>query len=145
MKNLLLEELERYRTLSNYNTKLTLTENTKVNSKNFIINEQYRGAVADTKAALEALKGTGKAGFKDLSAAMTTLKINSKTVKQVEKLLEKSTQEFENALKTAAKKDLLAAGNDFRNITNAGAKTGPLVKELSKIEVLREIGTDNNC
>jgi len=137
MKNLLLEELERYQTLSNYNTKLTLTENTKVNSKNFIINEQGYGA-REIASAFKALKGAAKIGFKDLAAARSTLKI-SKTITEIEKILAKDSKVFESDLKLAAKNDLLAVGNDFSIITKSGAKTGPLVKELSKIEVLREI------
>ena len=115
MKNLLSEELERYRTLSNYNTKFTLTENTEIISENIILNEQPGAAL---KTAEEALATLGK-DFKRFTAMESG---------QLTKLLQIDDAAFAAKLKTAMNVDIKA--NQSAMVT---------ARELSKIQVIREI------
>ena len=122
MKNLLSEELERYRTLTNYNTKLTLTENTGIISENIIVNEQLAGV--SLKSAQKAFKTIGK----DL-AAFTKIQ-----GKQLETLLAMSDDTFAKELTSAMNKDLKNTkanqANGFKMLAS---------KELSKIQAIRDI------
>ena len=115
MKNLLSEELERYQTLSNYNTKFTLTENTEIISENIILNEQPGAAL---KTAEEALATLGK-DFKRFTAMESG---------QLTKLLQIDDAAFAAKLKTAMNADIKA--NQSAMVT---------ARELSKIQVIREI------
>jgi len=115
MKNLLSEELKRYRILFNYNTKLTLTENTEIISKNSILNEQ---AGTSIKAAEKALKGLG-----------TTIgKFTKMEVSALTRILAMDEKAFAAELQKAMKVDI-----------KAGQKVMVTANELSKIQVIREI------
>jgi hypothetical protein len=121
MKNLLSEELERYQTLSNYNTKFTLTENTEIISENIIVNEQLGVSL---KSAQKAFKTIGK----DL-ASFTKIQ-----GKQLETLLTMSDDTFAKELTSAMNKDLKNTkanqANGFKMLAS---------KELSKIQAIRDI------
>ena len=121
MKNLLSEELERYRTLTNYNTKLTLTENTGIISENIIVNEQLGVSL---KSAQKAFKTIGKN-----LAAFTKIQ-----GKQLETLLAMSDDTFAKELTSAMNKDLKNTkanqANGFKMLAS---------KELSKIQAIRDI------
>ena len=137
MKNLLSEELERYRTLTNYNTKLTLTENT-------ILSEQP----AATLKALEDAFRYGKPVSLDAKVAAKQLqraqermkdlmsKLNFKSSqREIEAFLIQGEKDFNNSYKNAIK-------TDITNGHTMVGQTGPAAKELSKIEVLRKIAND---
>ena len=115
MKNLLSEELKRYRILSNYNTKLTLTENTEIISKNSILNEQPGTTI---KAAQKVLKGLGTkiSQFTKMEASELT------------RILAMDEKAFAAELKKAMKVDI-----------KGGQKVMVTANELSKIQVIREI------
>ena len=115
MKNLLSEELKRYRILSNYNTKLTLTENTEIISKNSILNEQPGTTI---KAAEEALLllGTKIGKFTKMESGELT------------RILAMDETAFAAELKKAMKVDI-----------KSGQKVMVTANELSKIQVIREI------
>ena len=115
MKNLLSEELERYRTLSNYNTKFTLTENTEIISENIILNEQPGAAFRTAEDALATLGVTFKR-FTSMEAGLLT------------KLLQIDDAAFAAKLKTAMKTDI-----------KAGQSAMVTARELSKIQVIRDI------
>jgi hypothetical protein len=114
MKNLLSNELDRYKILSNYNTKLTLTENTEIISKNSILNEQPTTLRA-SKAALRTL-------------GLTLAKFTKMEVSVLEKILLMDESTFAKELTKEMKKDI-----------KAGHTTMVSAKELSKIQVIREI------
>ena len=115
MKNLLSEELERYRTLSNYNTKFTLTENTEIFSENIILNEQPGVSLSAAKTA-----------FKNLGMKLT--KFTKMEASQLTKVLAMDERTFAKELTKAMNKDI-----------KAGQTTMVAAKELSKIQVIREI------
>ena len=115
MKNLLSEELERYQTLSNYNTKFTLTENNEIISENIILNEQ-------PGVTLKAAEGA----FKNLG--MTLAKFTKMEVSQLTKILSMDEKAFAAELSKVMRKDI-----------KAGQTTMVAAKELSKIQVIREI------
>ena len=115
MKNLLSEELERYQTLSNYNTKFTLTENTEIISENIILNEQPGVAL---KAAEDA--------FTNLSMSMA--RFTKMETSALTKVLAMDETTFAKKLASAMTKDI-----------KAGQTTMVAAKELSKIQVIREI------
>ena len=115
MKNLLSEELERYQTLSNHNTKFTLTENTEIISENIILNEQ-------PGVTLKAAEGA----FKNLG--MTLAKFTKMEVSQLTKILSMDEKAFAAELSKVMRKDI-----------KAGQTTMVAAKELSKIQVIREI------
>ena len=115
MKNLLSEELERYQTLSNYNTKFTLTENTEIISENIILNEQ-------PGVTLKAAEGA----FKNLG--MTLAKFTKMEASQLTRVLAMDERAFAAELTKVMSKDI-----------KAGQTTMVAAKELSKIQVIREI------
>jgi hypothetical protein len=122
MKNVLLEEIEKYKRLSNYNPKMTLTENIKV------ISEAPFGVGAATTAK-EVTSVLGK----DIRAVMAEFKLGMTEARLVE-LLGKDAKSFEKEWVGALQKDL-----------NGGypkGSLGPLAKELSKVELLRRITAD---
>jgi len=121
MKNLLSEELERYQTLSNYNTKFTLTENTEIISENIIVNEQLGVSL---KSAQKAFKTIGK----DIGAFT---KISGK---QLDTLLNMSDDTFAKELTSAMNKDLKNTKANQANGFRMAAS-----KELSKIQAIRDI------
>ena len=115
MKNLLSEELERYQTLSNYNTKFTLTENTEIISENIILNEQPGVSLSAAKTA-----------FKNLG--MTLAKFTKMEASQLTRVLSMDERAFAAELTKVMSKDI-----------KAGQTTMVAAKELSKIQVIREI------
>ena len=118
MKNLLIEELEKFRKLANYDTKLTLTENETKILDEFRVN----GATRD---AVRAAVGTK---FDDF---VRTMKITSRSADDVAVLVAKSADEFDNLFIKAMQKDLK---DGFPKGT-----LGPAAKEMSKIDVLRQL------
>lgn len=119
MKNQILEEVKRYRELFNYNTKLTLSENLE------IINELKIGAT--TVKELETISG------KNLLTFMSDLRIGTTTAEEIGKLLAMDANNFERAFNKSLSKDF---ANGTKN------QLGPLSKELSKIEILRNIAAE---
>jgi len=118
MKNLLSEELKRYRILSNYNTKLTLTENTEIVSKNSILNEGPLPGVT-----LKAVK----ARLRKLSQSLDSFNLTMKAT-EIEKYLLMDEKAFERELTKQMKYDI-----------KMGNTTMVSANELSKIQVLKEI------
>lgn len=121
MKNLLSEEIERYRRLSNYNPKFTLTENVG------IILEKGPNFNATVKS-LESVFG------KELSLVMKDLKIAGMETGRVTQLLEMNAKLFEREWAKAVRGDLKAG---FPK-----GEVGPLTKELSKIDFLKRVTTE---
>ena len=121
MKNLLSEELERYRTLTNYNTKFTLTENTGIISENIIVNEQLGVSLQSARKAFKTI-GKNLAAFTKIRG------------KQLETLLAMSDDTFAKELTSAMNKDLKNTkanqANGFKMLAS---------KELSKIQAIRDI------
>jgi hypothetical protein len=120
MKNLLSEEIERYRRLSNYNPKLTLTENVE------LISEQR--TLATTVREIESILG------KDIHAIMNEFKMGTMDAATITKLLQKDAKSFEKEI-------LKAFGEDIKAGYPKGT-LGPLGKELSKVELLRRISNE---
>ena len=120
MKNVLLEEIEKYKRLSNYNPKMTLTENIKV------ISEARVGAATTAKEVTSVLG-------KDIRAVMAEFKLGMTEARLVE-LLGKDVKSFEKEWVKALQKD-------FKSGYPKGS-LGPLAKELSKVELLRRITAD---
>ncbi len=121
MKNLLSEEIERYKRLSNYNTKLTLTENI--------------GVILEAGPNLSTLVRDVKSAFgKELSLVMKDLKIVGMDAGRVTKLLEMDAKSFEKEWAKAVRADLK---NGFPK-----GEVGPLTKELSKIDFLKRVTTE---
>ncbi len=118
MKNLLIEELEKFREHTNYDTKLTLTENKDKILNEFRVNNATRDAVATA---------VGK-NFDDF---VRTMKITSRSADDVAVLVAKSADEFDKLFIKAVQKDL---SNGFPKGT-----LGPVAKEMSKIDVLRQL------
>jgi hypothetical protein len=114
MKNLLSNELDRYKILSNYNTKLTLTENTEIISKNSILNEQP----TTLRAVRARLRSLG-----ERLSTFTTMEVGA-----LEKILLMDESTFNKELKKAMKNDI-----------KAGHTTMVSANELSKIQVLKDI------
>ena len=121
MKNLLSEELERYRTLSNYNAKFTLTENTGIISENIIVNEQLGVSLQSARKSFKTI-GKNLAAFTKIQG------------KQLETLLAMSDDTFAKELTSAMNKDLKNTkanqANGFKMLAS---------KELSKIQAIRDI------
>ena len=117
MKNLLSEELERYRTLSNYNAKFTLTENTGIISENIILNERAGIEKAVAEAAFSALG-------KDLAAMIKTSRLpKGQTLESLLLMSDESLKkEFAKAMNTDLKGGVMQTS-----------------KEISKIMAVREI------
>ena len=122
MKYNLKEELERYVRLSNYNPKLTLTENVNLVSEAGILNP-----ATSVREVESALGKTMQQLAKELNIGMDAATIT--------KLLEKDAASFEKEWAKALQKDL-----------NSGVvvkgELGPLAKQLSKIELLRRLTTE---
>ena len=121
MKNLLSEEIERYKRLSNYNPKFTLTENVG------IILEAGPN-IGTTVKSLESVFG------KELSLVMKDLKIAGMDAGRVTKLLEMDAKSFEREWAKAVRGDL--------NKGFPKGEVGPLAKELSKIDFLKRVTTE---
>jgi len=120
MKNILLEEIEKYKRLSNYNPKMTLTENIE------IISEQR--TLGTTVREVESALG------KNIQAIMKDFKIAGMDAATITKLLEKDARSFEKEWAKALQGDLKAG---FPK-----GELGPLGKELSKIELFRRISNE---
>jgi hypothetical protein len=120
MKNILLEEIERYKRLSFYNPKLTLTENTSE------ISEQGFNP-ATTAREVEAAAG------KDLQSLIRDYKIADMEVGTLTKLLEKDAKSFEKELNKAI-------AEDFKN--GYKGTLGPAGKNMSKVDLLRRMASD---
>lgn len=122
MKYNLKEELERYVRLSNYNPKLTLTENVNLVSEARILNP-----ATSVREVESTLGKTMQQLAKELNIGMDAATIT--------KLLEKDVASFEKEWAKALQKDL-----------NSGVvvkgELGPLGKQLSKIELLRRLTTE---
>jgi hypothetical protein len=121
MKNLLSEELERYRRLSNYNPKLTLTENVSILS-------EAPFNPATTVKELESALGKG------LGAIAKEFKIVGMDAAAITKLLEMDAKSFEKELTKAFAKDFKASG--------VKGELGAIGKEVSKIDLLRRISNE---
>ena len=122
MKDLLIEELEKFRKLSNYDTKLTLSENeTK-------ILDEYGGLVGSTTG-----KAVARAWSKSVDDIIRKLKITGKNAYQIEQLLILNSDDFTKKFNDAIR-------NDLKNGVTAGT-LGPLAKEMSKIDVMRQIAS----
>jgi hypothetical protein len=117
MKNLISEEIERFLTLSNYDTRLTFSENT-----NTISEQNTMGA---TVRELES------AFANDLRSLMKQYKIFNKSVGEVTTLLSKDAASFEKEFAKAFAKDI-------RDGYPKGT-VGPMGKTISKIEFLRRV------
>jgi hypothetical protein len=121
MKNLLSEEIERYKRLSNYNTKLTLTENI--------------GIILEKGPNLATLVSDVTKTFgKELSLVMKDLKIAGMDAARVTKLLEMDAKSFEKEWAKAIQADLKTG---FPK-----GEVGPLTKELAKIDFLKRVTTE---
>jgi hypothetical protein len=122
MENLLKEEIERYRRLSFYDTKKTLTENTVV------ISEQFSG--------FRDLEGSLRGGvFKSVEEFIAKkMKFSTLEFGEIAALLGKSNREFAMELESAIAKDI-----------QAGVKNGmgPAFKEMSKVDVLRKMAQES--
>jgi len=123
MKNLLSEELERYQTLSNYNTKFTLTENTEIISENVILNERLGVELAAAEAAFTTIG-------KDLASFIKSSRLpKGETLESLLKMSDDSLKaEFTKAMNADLK---ITKANP-----NGLAYTS---KEISKIMAVREI------
>jgi hypothetical protein len=119
MNKQILEEVKRYRELLSYDTKLTLSENLEN------ITEVKIGA--STVKELETLTG------KNLLTFMKELKIGSTTAEEIGKLLAMDSKNFQ-------KEFVKALTNDVKS--GVKGQLGPLSKEMSKIETLRNIAAE---
>ena len=110
MKNLIQEELERYRRLSGYNPKLTLTENAKINEQ----------ALGTTVRDVESSMG------KTLNTIIKDYKIGTLGTTEITRLLAMEPKAFERSLNKAIAED----------VKNGIVGTlGPAGKDLSKIDL----------
>jgi len=124
MKNLLSEELERYRRLSNYNPKLTLTENVNVLS-------EIKFNPATTVKELESALG------KELSLIVKDMKIANMDAAAITKLLQMDAKSFEKELAKAFAKDIKAGG--------IKGELGVIGKEVSKVDFLRRVANESKA
>jgi len=114
MKNLN-EEINRFRLMSNYNPKLTLTENTEI--------DEVRASIGTSARELETL-------VKSVDTLRAELKIGMNAAK-MERFLAMDAKSFAKEMENTIAKEL-----------RDGAKVGtlgPKAKELSKIDVLRRM------
>lgn len=119
MDKKLLNEIESFRRLSSYDTKMTLNENISLLSEAPVaLNPQLM--VRDVDTALGGIK-----------AAMELLKIEGMTASRFTKLLEMDAKLFEKELAKAFSQDLKAG-------TLAG-ELGPTAKNLSKMDAIRRL------
>jgi hypothetical protein len=123
MNNLLNEELAKFKKLSNYNTKMTLTENESELLK------EYGLSPAATAREVESAIG------KNLENFMRELKLSTKSVSEVTALLEKDAKSFQKEFAKAMEKDIK---NNFPKGT-----MGPAAKEMSKIDVMRKLAAES--
>ena len=123
MNNLLKEELEKFRTLSIYNPKMTLTENISE------LGEAFGLSPATTARDVETALG------KNLENFMRELKLSTKSVSEVTALLEKDVKSFEKEFTKAIE-------TDIKNGYPKGSM-GPAAKEMSKIDVMRRIAAES--
>ena len=123
MNNLLNEELAKFKKLSNYNTKMTLTENESELLK------EYGLSPAATAREVESAIG------KNLENFMRELKLSTKSVSEVTALLEKDAKSFQKEFTKAMEKDIK---NNFPKGT-----MGPAAKEMSKIDVMRKLAAES--
>lgn len=117
MKNILLEEIERYKRLSTYNPKMTLTENI-----GFILEQKNVGS---TMRELETTLG------KNIGTILKDFKIVGMDAAKVTSLLAKDAKSFEKEM-------LKAFAQDIKNGFPKG-ELGPLGKEMSKIDLFRNL------
>jgi len=122
MEKILLEEIERYKRLSTYNPKLTLTENVEISEAGFGFSP------ASTAREVETAIG------KDVQTIIRDYKIAGMSVADVTRLLEKDAKAFEKELAKAFEKDLIAG--------YPKGTLGPAGKNLSKIDALRRMSSD---
>jgi hypothetical protein len=125
MENLLKEEIERYKRLSFYDTKKTLTENSSV------ISEAPTGASL-FRDAENAIKGGAFKSIEEFIAKK--MKFTTLELGDVTRLLGKSATEFAMELELAIAKDI-----------QSGVKNGmgPAFKEMSKVDVLRKMAQES--
>jgi len=109
------EEINRFRLMSNYNPKLTLTENTEI--------DEVRASLGTTAKELETL-------VKSVETLRADLKIGMNAAK-MEKFLAMDANSFAKEMEKIIAKDL-------RDGIPVGT-LGPKAKELSKIDVLRRM------
>jgi len=124
MKQTLKEQLERYLTLSSYNTKLTLSENLK-NVENSL-NEAGPSPAATLRDV--------EAAFKSVESLRNEMKI-TKEIDEIAKLLKMDAKSFEKQLAKAFEEDIK---NGFPKGT-----LGPAAKDVSKVDALRKIAADS--
>jgi len=127
MRNLLSEEIERYKKLSFYNSKLTSTEN---NNNNNITFEAVFNNYA-TAREVEFAAGAGET----LQSILTKFKIGRLTTEELQVLLSKSPAEFEKLFNKAL-------AQDFKAGQTAVGELGPAAKNLSKIDLLRRMASE---
>lgn len=123
MNNLLNEELAKFKKLSNYNTKMTLTENESELLKEYGLSPQA------------SVKSVETAIGKNLENFMRELKLSTKSAVEVATLLEKSPKEFE-------KQFIKSIENDIKTGFPKGTM-GPAAKEMSKIDVMRKLAAES--
>ena len=124
MRNLLSEEIERYKKLSFYNSKLTSTEN---NNNIFEAVFNPRAAASDVEFAV----GAGET----LQSILTRFKIAKLTTEELQVLLSKSPAEFEKLFNKAL-------AQDFKAGKTAVGELGPAAKNLSKVDLLRRMASE---
>jgi len=119
MKNLLSEEIETHRRLSNYSTKLTLTENINTLLEAGRFGPNYIAFAKDIKTAFA----------KDLKLVMQELEIAKMDVGRVTSLLEMDAKSFASEYKQALQADIKAG--------IPKGTLGPITKELAKVDYLK--------
>jgi hypothetical protein len=124
MKNLLSEEIETYRRLSNYSTKLTLTEN---------INTLLEAGRFGPNFATN-VRGVESAFAKSLELVMQDLKITAMDAGRVTKLLEMDAKSFSSEYGKALQADIKAG--------IPKGTLGPITKELAKVDFLKRVAKD---
>ena len=124
MKNLLSEEIETYRRLSNYSTKLTLTEN---------INTLLEAGRFGPNFATN-VRGVESAFAKSLELVMQDLKITAMDAGRVTKLLEMDAKSFSSEYRKALQADIKAG--------IPKGTLGPITKELAKVDFLKRVAKD---
>lgn len=124
MKNLLSEEIETYRRLSNYSTKLTLTENI-----NTLLEAGRFGPNFQT-----SVRGVETAFAKELELIMQDLDILAMDSGRVSSLLQQDAKSFAKEYQQALAADIKAG--------IPKGTLGPITKELAKIDFLKRVGKD---
>lgn len=119
MKNLLSEEIETHRRLSNYSTKLTLTENINTLLEAGRFGPNYIAFAKDIKTAFG----------RDLKLVMQDLEIVKMDVGRVTSLLELSAKDFAAEYKLALQADIKAG--------IPKGILGPATKEIAKVDYIK--------